>query len=167
MFGYPTTKPSDENAVDFIVRTVKAHPNEVTLLVIGPATNIALAIRKNPEIIPMVKAVVYMGGAIDVPANTTPSAEFNWWFDPEAAKISVRAPFREQWLIPHDVALRVLYTKAQYDRIGYHEGRRRSLATPADFPDGTQPVKIVFDIDRESFWDMYVELMTKSSSATP
>ena len=167
VFGYPTTKPSDENAVDFIVRTVKAHPNEVTLLVIGPATNIALAIRKNPEIIPMVKAVVYMGGAIDVPANTTPSAEFNWWFDPEAAKISVRAPFREQWLIPHDVALRVLYTKAQYDRIGYHEGRRRSLATPADFPDGTQPVKIVFDIDRESFWDMYVELMTKSSSATP
>ena len=227
VFGYPTIEPSDENAVDFIVRTVKAHPNEVTLLVIGPATNIALAIRKNPEIIPLVKRVVYMGGAVDVPANTTPSAEFNWWFDPEAARISVRAPFREQWVIPHDVALRVLYTKAEYDRItsapetpivrmfqqrhgprfeadpdresfvwdaiaaaiilrpsigtdveerfldvdthygptygrslAYHEGRRRSLAAAADFPDGTQKVTIVFDIDRDAFWHMYVELMT-------
>ena len=67
--GYPTSKPSAEHAVDFIVRAVKAHPNEVTLFVLGPATNIALAIRKNPEIVPLVKRVYYMGGAIDVPGQ--------------------------------------------------------------------------------------------------
>ena len=87
--GYPTTKPAAEHAVDFIVRAVKAHPNEVTLFVLGPATNVALAIRKNPEIVPLVKRVYYMGGAIDVPGNTTPAAEFNWWFDPESVRITL------------------------------------------------------------------------------
>jgi len=115
--GYPTTKPEKEHAVDFIVRTIKENPNEVTLFVLGPVTNIALAIRKNPEIIPLVKEVYYMGGAFDVPGNTTPAAEFNWWFDPEAAKISVRAPFRSQLIVPNDIAESVYYTKEHYDRI--------------------------------------------------
>lgn len=115
--GYPTTKPSEEHAVDFIVRAVKAHPNQVTLFVLGPATNVALAIRKNPEIVPLVKQVLYMGGSVDVPGNTTPTAEFNWWFDPEAIRITLRAPFREQIVVPTDVAERVYYTKAEYDRI--------------------------------------------------
>ncbi len=115
--GYPTTQPSGEHAVDFIVRAVKAHPNEVTLFVLGPATNIALAVRKNPEIVPLVKAVYYMGGSIDEPGNTSPAAEFNWWFDPEAIRIAVRTPFREQFIVPTDVAEKVFYTKAEYDRI--------------------------------------------------
>jgi purine nucleosidase len=201
VIGYPTTKPAAEHAVDFIVRAVKAHPNEVTLFLLGPATNVALAIRKNPEIIPLVKRVYYMGGAIDVPGNTTPAAEFNWWFDPESVRITLRAPFREQVVVPLDVAERVFYTKAEYDRIvaapetpitaiflqpaittrlderfldidvtygpnygrsiGYHQARRRSLAQPADFPAGTQKVKVLMDIDRKAFWDLYVDLMTR------
>ncbi len=115
--GYPTSKPSPEHAVDFIVRAVKAHPNQVTLFVLGPATNLALAIRKNPEIVPLVKSVYYMGGAIDVPGNTTPAAEFNWWFDPESVRIALRAPFREQVIVPNDIAEKVYYTKAEYDRV--------------------------------------------------
>lgn len=117
VIGYPTTKPADEHAVDFIVRAIKAHPNQVTLFVLGPATNVALAIRKNPEIVPLVKRVMYMGGAVDVPGNTTPTAEFNWWFDPEAIRITLRAPFRQQIVVPIDIAERVYYTKAEYDRI--------------------------------------------------
>lgn len=226
--GYPTTKPSPENAIDFIVRQVKAHPHEVTLFAIGPATNIALAVKKNPEIVPLVKRIIYMGGAIDVPGNTTPAAEFNWWFDPEAAKIALRTPFPEQIVVPNDVAERVYFTKAQYDRIvaapetpvtkmcrdlwgprfaanpdrktfawdsitaaifldpgivtrmeerfididtnlgpnygrsiGYHESRRRSMEEPQNFPSGTQKVKIVFDIDRDAFWDLYIERLTR------
>ena len=58
-----------------------------------------------------------MGGAIDVPGNTSPAAEFNWWFDPESMRITVRAPFREQIVVPIDIAERVFYTKAEYDRI--------------------------------------------------
>lgn len=115
--GYPTTRPADEHAVDFIVRAVKAHPNEVSLFVLGPATNVALAVRKNPEIVPLVKRVYYMGGSVDVPGNTTPAAEFNWWFDPEAVRITLRTPFREQIVVPTDVAEKVYYTKAEYDRI--------------------------------------------------
>jgi len=230
VIGYPTSTPAAEHAVDFIVRAIKAHPNQVTLFVLGPATNIALAIRKNPEIVPLVKRVYYMGGAIDVPGNTTPAAEFNWWFDPEAVRITLRAPFREQIIVPIDIAERVYYTKAEYDRIahapetpitslfrklhgprferdaaaksfvwdslttaiflrpaiatrlderfidvdvtygpnygrsiGYHASRRRSLDTPADFPAGTQKVKVLMDIDRQAFWDLYVELMTRQA----
>ena len=220
-------KPGKENAVDFIVRKVKEFPNEVTLLVTGPATNIALAVKTHPEIVPLVKRVIYMGGAIDMPGNTTPAAEFNFWFDPEAIRITLRTPFKEQIVVPDDVCERVFYTKAVYDRIvagpettvvkmfkerqgpgfasnparqsfiwdeltvavmlkpemvtkmeerfididtnygpnygrsiGYHESRRRSLKSPENFPAGTQKVKIVFDIDREAFWNYFVGLMT-------
>ena len=45
--------------------------------------------------------------------------------------------------------------------IGYHPSRRRSLDTPADFPAGTQKVKVLMDIDRKAFWDLYVDLMTR------
>ena len=132
VIGYPTTKPAAEHAVDFIVRAVKAHPNEVTLFLLGPATNVALAIRKNPEIIPLVKRVYYMGGAIDVPGNTTPAAEFNWWFDPESIRITLRAPFREQVVVPLDIAERVFYTKAEYDRIATAPETADHEAVPAD-----------------------------------
>jgi inosine-uridine nucleoside N-ribohydrolase len=221
-------KPGAENAVDFIVRKVKELPNEITLLATGPATNIALAVKSHPEIVPLVKRIFYMGGAVDIPGNTTPAAEYNFWFDPEAAKIALRAPFKEQIVVPNDVCERVYYTKAIYDRIaagpdtpvvrmfrerhaamfqkdpkrqsfvwdaivsaillqpsiatkledrfmdidttygpnygrsiGYHESRRRSFASPENFPAGTQKVKVLFDINREEFWNLYVSLMTK------
>jgi purine nucleosidase len=51
-----------KNAVDFIVDTVKANPGEVTILAIGPLTNIALAVKQNPEIVPLIKKIIYMGG---------------------------------------------------------------------------------------------------------
>ena len=226
--GYPTIKPQSEHAVDFIVRSIKENPNEVTLFVLGPAMNIALAIRKNPEIIPLVKAVYYMGGAFDVKGNTTPAAEFNWWFCPESIYISLRAPFNKQVIVSNDIAETVFYTKSVYDRIvtspntpitqmfrdlhgpefeanpdkisfvwdiitaavflrpdlitrieeryvdidinfgpnygrsiGYPETHNRDLSKPENFPLGTQKVSILFDIDREKFWDLYVDLMTK------
>lgn len=225
--GYAQLQPSSEHAVDFIVRQVLENPNEVTLFVLGPPTNIALAVRKNPEIVPLIKRVIYMGGAIDIPGNTTPAAEFNWWYDPEATKISLRTPFNEQLIVPNDIAERVFFTKAQHDRIisaedtpvtelykvnavpywqenpdarsfvwdaivaavflkpeiatqieeryididtnsginygrsiGFHESRRRSFSDGTGFPAGTQKVKILFDIDREAFWDLYIELFT-------
>jgi len=117
--GYPETKPQPGTAVDFIVETVKKYPNEVTIMAVGPTTNLALAIRKNPEIIPLIKEVIYMGGAFDVPGNTTPAAEFNWWMDPESAKITVRAPFKKQIIVPLDPTEvpESSFTKEQYDRI--------------------------------------------------
>ncbi|WP_379072066.1 nucleoside hydrolase [Mesorhizobium sp. UC22_110] len=119
-------KLRQENAVDFIIDTVKANPGEVSLLVIGPATNIALAIRKNPEIVPLIKQIVYMAGAVDVKGNTTPAAEMNVWIDPEAARIVMREPIA-QALIPLDVTDITQIGKAEFDRIVAKEGPVQKL----------------------------------------
>lgn len=76
-----------EHAVDFIIRKVLAAPGEISLCVIGPMTNIALAILKEPRIVSAVRSIVFMGGAAFCPGNSTPRAEFNFLVDPEAAEI--------------------------------------------------------------------------------
>ncbi|MCC8166670.1 MAG: nucleoside hydrolase [Planctomycetes bacterium] len=113
----PTLAPDRRHAVDFIIEMVRANPNEVTIAAIGPATNLALAILKAPDIVPLVKRVVYMGGSFSQPGNVTPAAEFNWWFDPEAARIAVRAPFREQVVVGLDVCEKVPFRRDRYDAI--------------------------------------------------
>jgi len=113
----PTLRPIETHAVTFLIDTIKANPGQVTVMPIGPCTNLAIAIRMAPEIIPLVKRVVYMGGAFDVPGNTTPAAEFNWWFDPEAAKMCVRAPFADQLFVGLDVCEKYRFNKRIFDRI--------------------------------------------------
>ncbi|MHC4558893.1 MAG: nucleoside hydrolase [Planctomycetota bacterium] len=113
----PTIKPVDKHAVTFLIDTIKANPGQVTVMPIGPCTNLAIAIRLAPEIIGLIKRVVYMGGAFDTPGNTTPSAEFNWWFDPEAAKMSVRAAFADQLIVGLDVCEKYHFNKKFFDRI--------------------------------------------------
>ena len=77
---------SKKHAVDFILETVKANPYEVELLVIGPTTNIALAIQKDKETMKKVKAIFSMGGGVHS-GNMNPVAEFNYWFDGLSTKI--------------------------------------------------------------------------------
>jgi inosine-uridine nucleoside N-ribohydrolase len=110
------TTVQKRHAVDFIVDTVKKYPREVTILSIGPMTNLALAIRMHPEIVPLIKRVVFMAGAFEVPGNTTPAAEFNVWFDPEAARIVVRQPL-DMTFVPLDVTNLVPMTKEVYKGI--------------------------------------------------
>ena len=76
-----------QHAVDFIIDAVTQAPGEITLCPIGPMTNIALALVKEPAIAGKIKQVVFMGGAAFCPGNSTPEAEFNVWFDPHAAQI--------------------------------------------------------------------------------
>lgn len=113
----PRIRPVARHAVDFLIDTIKSNPGQVTVMPVGPCTNLAIAIRKAPEIIPLIKRVVYMGGAFDVPGNTTPAAEFNWWFDPEAAKICVRAAFADQLIVGLDVCEKYRFNKAVFGRI--------------------------------------------------
>ena len=115
--GFATrTQLQKQHAVNFIIDTVKKYPHEVSLLVIGPMTNIALAIRMNPEIVPLIKRIVYMAGAFEVPGNTTPAAEMNVWYDAEAARAVVRQPI-DQTFIPLDVTNTVPMTKQIFDQL--------------------------------------------------
>lgn len=75
-------KISDKNAVDFIIESIHKCPNQVTLIPIGPLTNIAVAIRKDPTIIPLIKEIRIMGGGLELDFS-----EWNIWCDPEAAHI--------------------------------------------------------------------------------
>ena len=88
--GHPWAEPTvaavPDHAVDLIIDLVMAAPGEITLVPIGPATNIALALRREPRIASRVREVVLMGGAWSR-GNMTPAAEFNTYVDPEAAAI--------------------------------------------------------------------------------
>lgn len=80
-------EPLNGLAVDKIIEIVRQNPSEVNLVVIGPQTNIALALKKEPEIAKMIKRIVMMGGAVSVPGNKNRVAEFNVFVDPDAAKV--------------------------------------------------------------------------------
>lgn len=91
-----------QNAVEKILSLVNANPGEITLVTLGPLTNIALAIQKNPKTMMKLREVIMMGGAIKVPGNKNRVAEFNIFVDPEAADIVFRFPLKKT-LVPLDV----------------------------------------------------------------
>src|SRR2546425_8224219 len=84
----PTTRPPEaEHAVDALIRLIRARPGEYTLVTLGPLTNIAMALRKAPDVAQKVKQCYVMGGAACTVGNITPAAEYNIWVDPHAARI--------------------------------------------------------------------------------
>ena len=90
--GYPAPRhaPEKQSAAEAIIDTIESHPGLV-LVTLGPLTNIALALQKNPAIATKVSRCVVMGGAPCCEGNVTPAAEYNIWCDPEAARIVVRS----------------------------------------------------------------------------
>ncbi len=87
----PTTLPVAQNAAHFIIDTCLANPGEITLVTLGPLTNIALALRIRPDLPRFVRRLVMMGGAISAPGNVSPVAEANVHNDPEAARLVFNA----------------------------------------------------------------------------
>lgn len=87
LFPETGTPSADEHAVDAIVRTAREHPGEVTLACIAPLTNVALAYQREPELPDLLDEVWIMGGAVNTLGNITPAAEYNFWVDPDAARI--------------------------------------------------------------------------------
>lgn len=79
--------PEQGHAVDFIIETVKQNPNEISLLAIAPLTNIAMALKKEPSIADEIEHLYIMGGINNSLGNITPAAEYNFYTDPEAAKL--------------------------------------------------------------------------------
>lgn len=96
-----TKDTEKESAVEFLVRAAREKRDELTLLLIGPLTNIAKAIQMDPEFVSNVHEVIIMRGAI-AGGNMSPHAEFNFWMDPEAAKIVFEAGFQQLTMIGLD-----------------------------------------------------------------
>jgi purine nucleosidase len=88
--GYKATRhPEKEHGVDAMIRTIQENPG-LTLVTLGPLTNVALALQKQPSIANQIGRCVVMGGAPCCEGNVTPAAEYNFWVDPEAARIVLR-----------------------------------------------------------------------------
>lgn len=101
---------------DLIIELVHKFPHEITLIPIGPLTNIALAVSKDPSIAPLVKEVVIMGGSISG-GNVNAVAEANIYNDPEAASIVFNAPWPSLTMVGSDVGERTLFTRKNLEEI--------------------------------------------------
>ena len=120
--GLPTIKPIDEDAAHFLIRQVHAHPHQVTIYAAGPMTNIALAISIDPEFAALTKGIVLMGGSLNPQTDdpefaTSPRHEFNFWFDPEAAHIVLRADWPRIDVTTVDVSIKAPFTQEMLDEI--------------------------------------------------
>ena len=120
--GLPTTKPADEDAVHFLIRKVHQFPHEVTIYEGGPMTNLALAISIDPQFPELAQQLVFMGGSLapqtdDPEFVSNPRHEFNFWFDPEAAQIVLRAPWKKIVCTPTDISVKTRLTPAMIKQI--------------------------------------------------
>lgn len=104
------------SAADMIVNLINHYPKEITIIAIGPLTNIATAIQKDPEIMAKTKELIIMGGALKTPGNTNCVAEFNIFVDPEAADIVFRSPITKT-LIPLDICNQISITGSDLKKI--------------------------------------------------
>ncbi|MEC3909785.1 nucleoside hydrolase [Sphingobium sp. CR2-8] len=129
--GNPTTKARDEIAANFLIRMVRQHPGEVTIIAAGPLTNLALAQRLDPAFASLAKALVYMGGSLNPRQRldnraaadfarefvNTPRREFNIRFDPEAASIVARSPWKAITVVPVDPSTGTQRSRALLDHM--------------------------------------------------
>ena len=107
----PKIKLQEKHGVDFIIDTILQEPeNSISLCPLGPLTNIASAILKQPKIVSRIKKIVLMGGAYFEVGNITPAAEFNIFVDPDAAKIVFEAGI-DMVVMPLDVTHKALVTE--------------------------------------------------------
>jgi inosine-uridine nucleoside N-ribohydrolase len=120
--GAPRTKAADEDAAHFIFSMVRKYPHEVTIYEGGPMTNLALAISLDPELPKLAKELVFMGGSLNPQSDNpefanNPRHEFNFWFDPEAAAVVLRASWKKIVCTPTDISLKTHMTAAMAKQI--------------------------------------------------
>jgi purine nucleosidase len=121
--GAPTHAAVAEDAAHFLIRQVHAHPHQVTIYAAGPLTNIALALAIDPGFAELTQGIVIMGGSLgpqtsDPEFANNPRHEFNFWFDPEAAHMTLRAHWPRIDLTTVDISLKTQFTKEMLAEIG-------------------------------------------------
>jgi inosine-uridine nucleoside N-ribohydrolase len=120
--GQPHTAPISEDAAHFMIREVHAHPHQVTLYAAGPLTNVALAVAIDPHFAELARGLVVMGGSLNAQTEdpefaTSPRHEFNFWFDPEAARMVLRAHWARIDVTTVDVSIKAMFTQQMLDDI--------------------------------------------------
>lgn len=120
--GQPTVKASTEDAIHFLLRMVHQFPNEVTIYEGGPMTNLALAITIDHDFPQLAEELVFMGGSLNPESQNpefvnNPRHEFNFWFDPEAAFIVLRAPWKKIVCTPTDISIKARLTPEAVKKI--------------------------------------------------
>src|SRR5580704_15350911 len=112
--GQPTAKPIEEDAAHFLVRMVRKYPGQVTIYEGAPMTNLAVAMTIDPEFAALSEELVFMGGSLNPQTSdpefaNNPRHEFNFWFDPEAAYIVLRAPWSKIVCTPTDISIKARF----------------------------------------------------------
>jgi len=120
--GKPASKPADEDAAHFLIRMVRKYPHQVTIYAGGPMTDLALAIALDPQFPQLARELIFMGGSLNPQTDdpefaTNPRHEFNFWFDPEAAEIVLRAPWKKMVGTPTDISIKTRLTPAMMQQI--------------------------------------------------
>jgi purine nucleosidase len=124
--GAPRVKAAADTAANFLIREVRRHPGQVTLIAAGPLTNLALAARLDPEISGLAKELVFMGGSFNPTAANNafaaeyanaPRREFNLRWDPEAASMVLHEPWRKITQVPIDPTTKTFFTAGMRKRI--------------------------------------------------
>jgi inosine-uridine nucleoside N-ribohydrolase len=106
-----------KSAVDYLIEALDRSPGQVTVLALGPMTNLAIALRLRPDIQSKIRRLVFMGGNVHVPGNVDKAAEFNFWFDPEAARIVLRSSIPKKQMFALDICNQAVLTRARFDEI--------------------------------------------------
>ena len=108
---------SRKHAVDFMIDMISQAPTPVTVLAIGPMTNLAMALRLRPDLERKIARVVFMGGTVHERNYDGRAAEFNFWFDPEAARIVLRSAIPKKEMFGLDICNHAKLDKSRYDQI--------------------------------------------------
>lgn len=112
----PTQKAASAHAVEFIIDQILSHPGQMTVVAVGPLTNLAVALRIEPQIIDAIQEVIIMGGAIRHQGNVTPLAEYNTYADPHAAHMVYHSGLPIT-LVPLDVTYQCILTQNHVERL--------------------------------------------------
>ena len=114
---FASMRPKPPDAVTALTEAINDCPGEVTVVAVGPLTNVALALRRDPSLAGRIAGLVFMGGNARVPGNVTPAAEFNIWVDPEAAHEVLAAPIPRMVMFGLDITNHAPLHRTRFDRI--------------------------------------------------
>jgi purine nucleosidase len=175
---FPSEEPLDHgSATEVITQLLRQYPHQITIAALGPLSNLATIINQDAEVCSLAKEIIIMGGSVKVCGNCSPVAEYNFWCDPDAAKIFFDAQLANVTLVPLDVTYKIRLTPDMREMIrqfktplsqfvvditgfyvDFHWAQERTLGCVIN-----DPLVIAYLLDRRilSFKKGYVQIETK------